>query len=82
MSYKYIALFVFLLSVEISVACFSSGIGCCGPPPPAPVCGGGCGGGYACGPYGCARMRARAASSKTVKINKDGDDVSKHIHPC
>ncbi|CAD5220759.1 unnamed protein product [Bursaphelenchus xylophilus] len=61
-----------VLLVHVANACFSSGIGCCGPPPPAPVCAGGCGGGYGCGPYGCARLKARG--SKTLKI-KDVDDA-------
>ncbi|KAI1732035.1 DB module domain-containing protein [Ditylenchus destructor] len=53
-------------------ACFAAGI-CgpsCAPPPPAPVCAGGCGGGYGCGQYGCYRLRARVASSKTLRIAK------------
>ncbi|CAD5215200.1 unnamed protein product [Bursaphelenchus okinawaensis] len=58
-----------LFFMQISEACFSSGVGCCGPPPPAPVCSGGCSGGYGCGPYGCARLKARG--SKTLKIGDE-----------
>uniref|UniRef100_A0A0K0EY22 DB domain-containing protein n=1 Tax=Strongyloides venezuelensis TaxID=75913 RepID=A0A0K0EY22_STRVS len=63
------------MSLSFTEACFSSGVcgGGCGVPPPAPVCSSGCGQGYACGQYGCYRVRARVASSKTLKIDEDGD---------
>ncbi|KAI6222332.1 DB domain-containing protein [Aphelenchoides fujianensis] len=64
-----------LLRPEVE-ACFAAGVGCCGPPPPAPVCAGGCGPGYGCGQYGCARLRARVASSKTLKLEDiEGEDT-------
>ncbi|CEF60403.1 Domain of unknown function DB domain-containing protein [Strongyloides ratti] len=68
-------LLISVLYLSISEACFSSGVcgGGCGVPPPAPVCSSGCGTGYACGQYGCYRVRARVASSKTLKIDEDGD---------
>lgn len=55
------------ITINVSKACFSSGIcgggfGCA--PPIAPVCVGGCSPGYACGQFGCY-SRARARSSKT-----------------
>uniref|UniRef100_A0AC34Q615 Uncharacterized protein n=2 Tax=Panagrolaimus sp. JU765 TaxID=591449 RepID=A0AC34Q615_9BILA len=66
------ALALVLFSFSISEACFASGVGCCGPPPPPPV-GCACSGGYGCGQYGCYRLRARVASSKTLKITSDED---------
>lgn len=65
-------------------ACISSGIcgglyGCTPPiPPVAPVCVGGCGFGYSCGPFGCF-ARARARSSKTFKVLKAGEGTGKDI---
>lgn len=61
------------LFIPASDACFAAGVcgGGCAPPPPAPVCvSSGCGPGYGCGQYGCHRLRARVASSKTLKIDK------------
>uniref|UniRef100_A0A915EE79 Uncharacterized protein n=1 Tax=Ditylenchus dipsaci TaxID=166011 RepID=A0A915EE79_9BILA len=56
----------------LTEACFAAGVcgggGGCAPPPP--VCQGGCGQGYGCGQYGCHRLRARVASSKTLRIAK------------
>ncbi|KAI6197694.1 Protein of unknown function DB domain containing protein [Aphelenchoides besseyi] len=77
-----LAVLIALLQPTVD-GCFSSGIGgCCGPPPPSPVCGGGCGGGYQCGPYGCARMRARVASSKTLKLEDiEGEDEMPEREP-
>ncbi|KAL6724984.1 hypothetical protein Aduo_019817 [Ancylostoma duodenale] len=63
-------LLILASSIDLSVACFASGVcggGC--PPPPPPVCGGGCGGGYSCGHYGCYRARARAASALTLSVD-------------
>uniref|UniRef100_A0A914YJ12 Domain of unknown function DB domain-containing protein n=1 Tax=Panagrolaimus superbus TaxID=310955 RepID=A0A914YJ12_9BILA len=62
-----------LIVAPISEACFASGVcgGGCAPPPPAPSCGGGCGGGFGCGQYGCYRLRARVASSKTLKLTSE-----------
>ncbi|CAD6187475.1 unnamed protein product [Caenorhabditis auriculariae] len=60
-----------LAVIEVSLACFASGVcggGC--PPPPPPVCSGGCGMGYGCGQYGCYRARARAASARTLSISE------------
>ncbi|KAL7070122.1 hypothetical protein ACQ4LE_010248 [Meloidogyne hapla] len=58
---------------HLSDACFASGIcgggvGCL-PPPPPPCIPAQCGAGYGCGQYGCYRLRARVASSRTLKIN-------------
>ncbi|KAH7732318.1 Protein C56C10.4 [Aphelenchoides avenae] len=67
---------VFLPSAD---ACFAAGVcgGGCAPPPPAPVCvSAGCGPGYGCGQYGCHRMRARVASSKTLKIDKSQEGMA------
>uniref|UniRef100_A0A914DY18 Domain of unknown function DB domain-containing protein n=1 Tax=Acrobeloides nanus TaxID=290746 RepID=A0A914DY18_9BILA len=67
-------LLAFLTSLPYNEACFSSGCGpTCGPPPPPPIggCGGGCSPGYACGGYGCYKVRAKVASSKTLKIDED-----------
>ncbi|KAI6243010.1 DB domain-containing protein [Aphelenchoides fujianensis] len=55
--------------LTISMACIGSGVcggggGCYSPPPVS--CGGGCGAGYQCGHYGCARRRARAHGSNTL----------------
>lgn len=75
-----VALGFVLIAVPISEACFAAGV--CGPqclpPPPAPICNSGCGAGYGCGSYGCYRLRARVASSKTLKIthDEDSEDVS------
>ncbi|KJH41781.1 DB module [Dictyocaulus viviparus] len=65
------SLLILSVSVDFTHACFASGVcgGGCAPPPP-PTCGGGCGGGYACGQYGCYRARARAASSLTLSVDK------------
>ncbi|GMR61685.1 hypothetical protein PMAYCL1PPCAC_31880, partial [Pristionchus mayeri] len=66
-----------LALVDLSSACFASGVcgGGCAPPPPSPVCSGGCGQGYGCGQYGCYRMRARAASSRTLKVEQPESSV-------
>uniref|UniRef100_A0A0N4ZBI7 DB domain-containing protein n=1 Tax=Parastrongyloides trichosuri TaxID=131310 RepID=A0A0N4ZBI7_PARTI len=71
-----------ILCLSFTEACFSSGVcgGSCGMPAPAPVCSGGCGQGYSCGQYGCYRVRARVASSKTLKID-EGDDDKKLLNP-
>ncbi|KAK0414502.1 hypothetical protein QR680_011466 [Steinernema hermaphroditum] len=61
---------------QVSEACFASGVcgvGCA--PPPPPTCGG-CGGGYACGQYGCYRARARSA--KTVHVSSDEQEDEYH----
>ncbi|KAK5984702.1 DB module [Trichostrongylus colubriformis] len=65
------SLLILASSVDFTSACFASGVcgGGCAPPPPAPVCGGGCGGGYSCGHYGCYRVRARAASARTLSVD-------------
>ncbi|CAJ0948808.1 unnamed protein product, partial [Mesorhabditis belari] len=64
-----------LFFVRFSNCCFACGVcqpGLCGPPqpPPTPMCGG-CSRGYACGSYGCYRMRARARSSKTLNLQEE-----------
>ncbi|KAE9556114.1 hypothetical protein FO519_000602 [Halicephalobus sp. NKZ332] len=60
-----------LITLPITDSCFAAGVcgGGCLPPPPAPVCSSGCGAGFGCGQYGCYRMRARVASSKTLKFD-------------
>ncbi|CAJ0609311.1 unnamed protein product [Cylicocyclus nassatus] len=83
MSYFSLAsLLIVASSLDISSACFASGVcgggGGCAPPPP-PVCAGGCGGGYSCGQYGCFRARARAASSLTLSV--DGREQKKPSTP-
>ncbi|CAB3399132.1 unnamed protein product [Caenorhabditis bovis] len=73
--------FALLALIEISLACFASGIcggGC--PPPPPPVCMGGCGGGYACGRYGCAR--ARGSKTLTIKDEKEMTPDEKFMRCC
>uniref|UniRef100_A0AC35G121 Uncharacterized protein n=1 Tax=Panagrolaimus sp. PS1159 TaxID=55785 RepID=A0AC35G121_9BILA len=71
----------FLIYAPISEACFAAGVcgGGCAPPPPAPSCGGGCGGGYGCGQYGCYRLRARVASSKTLKLTSEEAEGSESL---
>ncbi|GMT36985.1 hypothetical protein PFISCL1PPCAC_28282, partial [Pristionchus fissidentatus] len=73
--------FALLALVDISTACFASGVcgGGCAPPPPSPVCSSGCGAGYGCGHYGCAR--ARAASSRTLKVEKSDSSVEIEEQP-
>jgi hypothetical protein len=66
-------LLIINLRIQLSDACFASGIcgggvGCL-PPPPPPCIPAQCGVGYGCGQYGCYRLRARVASSRTLKIN-------------
>uniref|UniRef100_A0A1I8BY82 DB domain-containing protein n=1 Tax=Meloidogyne hapla TaxID=6305 RepID=A0A1I8BY82_MELHA len=68
---------------HLSDACFASGIcgggvGCL-PPPPPPCIPAQCGAGYGCGQYGCYRLRARVASSRTLKINSKDLEVNKSI---
>ncbi|VDM85188.1 unnamed protein product [Strongylus vulgaris] len=74
------SLLILVSSLDLSFACFASGVcgGGCAPPPP-PVCSGGCGGGYQCGHYGCYRARARAASSLTLSV--DGRESKKPSTP-
>ncbi|CAI5454837.1 unnamed protein product [Caenorhabditis angaria] len=74
---------VLLALVEYSSACFASGIcgGGCAPPPP-PVCSGGCGGGYACGRYGCYSAKARGSKTLTIKNEKDMTPDEKFMKCC
>ncbi|CAI4233097.1 unnamed protein product [Auanema sp. JU1783] len=70
------------IAVQVSFACFASGVcggGC--PPPPPPVCHGGCGGGYGCGQYGCYRMKARARSAKTLSLRGSEEEAEQPKTP-
>uniref|UniRef100_A0A183CDU4 Uncharacterized protein n=1 Tax=Globodera pallida TaxID=36090 RepID=A0A183CDU4_GLOPA len=72
------SLLLLVAILHSSNACFASGIcgGGCPPPPPPPCIPAQCGAGYGCGQYGCYRLRARVASSKTLKLSsKDLDGV-------